>query len=102
MIRRPPRSTLFPHTTLFRSLTTLTDTDATTPSDTITVNASDSNGGSAGPSSNPESTNVDSSHAKMSYAAFCLKKETAIHRVSASENGNTTTNGLSVHGSLAD
>src|SRR6476620_12137068 len=63
MIRRPPRSTLFPYTTLFRS-------DGRRP-------------GARDPAEGPEdrrppdrkSTRLNSSHANISYAVFCLKKK---------------------------
>src|SRR5574340_1309801 len=65
MIRRPPRSTLFPYTTLFRSYYSM-------------LNAY-SNLSISGPRS-PErrdrkSTRLNSSHQKSSYAVFCLKKK---------------------------
>src|SRR3712207_6856213 len=88
MIRRPPRSTLFPYTTLFRS--------------TVSEHVSDENSGSkmaalAGmtlflgcPSkrslqdwncsvgeADRKSTRLNSSHANISYAVFCLKKKIA-------------------------
>src|SRR2546430_3414578 len=74
MIRRPPRSTLFPYTTLFRSLQT-------------------ARGGSGGPANeggdcqarrrskegdmslDRKSTRLKSSHSQKSYAVFCLKKK---------------------------
>src|ERR1035441_5970238 len=64
MIRRPPRSTLFPYTTLFRS-----DTSASAPRcrtrkwDTCTA-----------PTADRKSTRLNSSHLGISYAVFCLKK----------------------------
>src|SRR5437868_7545506 len=66
MIRRPPRSTLFPYTTLFRSGRTGTCARGT---------------GSPGewllPSRRPDrkSTRLNSSHVSISYAVFCLKKK---------------------------
>src|SRR5215203_4896446 len=62
MIRRPPRSTLFPYTTLFRSWRS---------------------GGGSGHGTPPrpptrqdrKSTRLNSSHANISYAVFCLKKK---------------------------
>src|SRR2546430_10720298 len=67
MIRRPPRSTLFPYTTLFRSLR---------------------NGGDGGlvfrclacvhglaPVLDRKSTRLNSSHSQISYAVFCFKKK---------------------------
>src|SRR5436309_4733262 len=70
MIRRPPRSTLFPYTTLFRSPTCA---DATPPNcGSSTFNS---------PRSKPpdrKSTRLNSSHVKISYAVFCLKKKKRI------------------------
>src|SRR3712207_7344777 len=87
MIRRPPRSTLFPYTTLFRSLgdrmlaaaqalfdaspapVLLLGTDAPTlPAQAIEEAAS-------ALGSDRKSTRLNSSHANISYAVFCLKKK---------------------------
>src|SRR5256885_5875975 len=91
MIRRPPRSTLFPYTTLFRSSLV----QATRP-----FRASDQLGGLAARAARPfpenlmniiqiareiitfsthgdrKSTRLNSSHLVISYAVFCLKKKT--------------------------
>src|SRR5260364_484477 len=64
MIRRPPRSTLFPYTTLFRS--------APIPAFPITATAT-ANGSARHRRS--ESTRLNSSHQIISYAVFCLKKK---------------------------
>src|SRR3712207_7145402 len=90
MIRRPPRSTLFPYTTLFRSryliaaegsdlhlkvpayplirqhghLTAIPDTERLMPEDTEKADR--------------KSTRLNSSHANISYAVFCLKKKSSI------------------------
>src|SRR3712207_8841088 len=84
MIRRPPRSTLFPYTTLFRS-----DYDADGDTDVV-VNDLDgppmllrNDGGSAaghwiGIQLDRKSTRLNSSHANISYAPFCLKKKKSI------------------------
>src|SRR5256885_11060567 len=68
MIRRPPRSTLFPYTTLFRStLPMFCSTSATeerSPSLRKTGSAADR-----------KSTRLNSSHLVISYAVFCLKKK---------------------------
>src|SRR2546426_4957895 len=77
MIRRPPRSTLFPYTTLFRSgfpgTQELTAVEAYDPSaDTWIAMA---------PLSTPrdrKSTRLNSSHLVISYAVFCLKKKKKI------------------------
>src|SRR6202521_3629158 len=65
MIRRPPRSTLFPYTTLFRSNDTAT-TCLSIPPATIS--------GNAPATTDRKSTRLNSSHLRISYAVFCLKK----------------------------
>ena len=96
MIRRPPRSTLFPYTTLFRSGTgDITDIRmissgggyTTLPTATITIGdrhlglENDTNRqrlGLVGELENSEdrkSTRLNSSHGYISYAVFCLKKK---------------------------
>src|SRR6266511_4898635 len=62
MIRRPPRSTLFPYTTLFRS-----------PRRSPGGWCSDTPGRRA--RRDRKSTRLNSSHVKISYAVFCLKKK---------------------------
>src|SRR3712207_8695948 len=84
MIRRPPRSTLFPYTTLFRSLF-IPFRDASAGGETYEV------GRYLEPQARPngtlevdfnyaynpdrKSTRLNSSHANISYAVFCLKKK---------------------------
>src|SRR2546426_9211656 len=83
MIRRPPRSTLFPYTTLFRSVRLRTSASYLPHSSTELVP-----GGlvccavrcCVSTSSRPESgdrksTRLNSSHLVISYAVFCLKKK---------------------------
>src|SRR2546430_9978028 len=78
MIRRPPRSTLFPYTTLFRSLHRGEDValahvaaggaaNADLPT-TLDGHAADVD---------RKSTRLNSSHSQISYAVFCLKKKTS-------------------------
>src|SRR5688572_32708416 len=79
MIRRPPRSTLFPYTTLFRSLTRI-DPGRTVCllSSLLAADLSNANGHSdsgAGRHSDRKSTRLNSSHSQISYAVFCLKKK---------------------------
>src|SRR5256884_6444160 len=74
MIRRPPRSTLFPYTTLFRSIEkTLRDTLS------IPVFHDDQHGTAiitgAALLKDRKSTRLNSSHGYISYAVFCLKKK---------------------------
>src|SRR3712207_8933062 len=95
MIRRPPRSTLFPYTTLFRSLVGFSGGEyggelcATTPdvlrctttvlrpgsSYTVRVISLDARGLPQGAAEDRKSTRLNSSHANISYAVFCLKKK---------------------------
>src|ERR1017187_9980588 len=67
MIRRPPRSTLFPYTTLFRSMVTITP--IAIPRETS------ANRWSAITHTDRKSTRLNSSHRCISYAVFCLKKQ---------------------------
>src|ERR1022692_1280748 len=69
MIRRPPRSTLFPYTTLFRS------TQATTDPHRRPIRPS---GSTSRRHSDRKSTRLNSSHLVISYAVFCLKKAHAV------------------------
>src|SRR5947209_16642821 len=64
MIRRPPRSTLFPYTTLFRPGPTGPRTPGRTPPKLRDH-----------PGRDRKSTRLNSSHANISYAVFCLKKK---------------------------
>src|SRR3712207_7168547 len=90
MIRRPPRSTLFPYTTLFRSSTGrggLSTFPALLspgghPERSVDGGAIRSRGGKkaaprcpAGGILDRKSTRLNSSHANISYAVFCLKKK---------------------------
>src|SRR5438045_4654076 len=67
MLRRPPRSTLFPYTTLFRSPR---PPDRRAPP---AVTAASRPGG--GRRADRKSTRLNSSHLGISYAVFCLKKK---------------------------
>src|SRR5256885_12557742 len=70
MIRRPPRSTLFPYTTLFRSRWSTGGTGR--PNE----RRSGSRAGCARePDRDRKSTRLNSSHLVISYAVFCLKKK---------------------------
>src|SRR5207249_5827765 len=66
MLRRPPRSTLFPYTTLFRSMVVMNSpagVSAATDWYRLTT------------SGDRKSTRLNSSHVSISYAVFCLKKK---------------------------
>src|SRR5256885_11013906 len=75
MIRRPPRSTLFPYTTLFRSArrsrSAEADVTATSRAAAITTPRPDRRAAGA----DRKSTRLNSSHLVISYAVFCLKKK---------------------------
>src|SRR2546422_293923 len=73
MIRRPPRSTLFPYTTLFRSGTSTRRATAAWPSDTRPTGSTIWPLTQAQP--DRKSTRLNSSHGYISYAVFCLKKK---------------------------
>src|SRR3712207_8109731 len=84
MIRRPPRSTLFPYTTLFRSRHTLcafavkpASVEHRTPSGPLdrAYYRDTQSGGSPADQRDRKSTRLNSSHANISYAVFCLKKK---------------------------
>src|SRR2546422_4526148 len=78
MIRRPPRSTLFPYTTLFRSTATVKSNRAWS----LKISGATATWGSSGlgarankPVGDRKSTRLNSSHGYISYAVFCLKKK---------------------------
>src|SRR3712207_7634862 len=89
MIRRPPRSTLFPYTTLFRSLEPEACAHPVEPRLALThevgavgvsaqaerqhLRADDHQQGAA--HQDRKSTRLNSSHANISYAVFCLKQK---------------------------
>src|SRR5437870_7876250 len=72
MIRRPPRSTLFPYTTLFRSARGMIRSRARSLS---SVGKVDRAASSTRDSVDRKSTRLNSSHVAISYAVFCLKKK---------------------------
>src|SRR3712207_8599797 len=96
MIRRPPRSTLFPYTTLFRS-------DHGEPArrgvlrqrrDRHRQRGGERRRGEVGELAadvlqDRKSTRLNSSHANISYAVFCLKKKKKKHIVHNIHNNNT-------------
>src|SRR2546426_5462762 len=74
MIRRPPRSTLFPYTTLFRSQVQLA-LGPTTPPLRVPATALVIRDGPPQVVTDRKSTRLNSSHLVISYAVFCLKKK---------------------------
>src|SRR2546430_9040427 len=89
MIRRPPRSTLFPYTTLFRSAPGAADPTAAgtgqapekydfyemLPNFEVVVPEKDKEVKRDLPATDRKSTRLNSSHSQISYAVFCLKKK---------------------------
>src|SRR3712207_7496366 len=93
MIRRPPRSTLFPYTTLFRSVNVVVDVETLAASiwtwyrdgdrwdarKTIEIPARPADPADLPPLlagfGDRKSTRLNSRHANISYAVFCLKKK---------------------------
>src|SRR2546430_10125029 len=77
MIRRPPRSTLFPYTTLFRSI----GEERPDPGDHIlggelgSVAQGAAHAAHRDGAEDRKSTRLNSSHSQISYAVFCLKKK---------------------------
>src|SRR5258707_4524718 len=94
MIRRPPRSTLFPYTTLFRSAIDFAGHDEIVLVQSLDLFGAQRDGrvtpaktdvGVTRPSDR-KSTRLNSSHANISYAVFCLKKK---DKLTASELADT-------------
>src|SRR2546422_1229619 len=84
MIRRPPRSTLFPYTTLFRSQPGVRDRparrsgarrDSGTAAASLRVRLPSTGLLSMANAQDRKSTRLNSSHGYISYAVFCLKKK---------------------------
>src|SRR2546430_3100713 len=78
MIRRPPRSTLFPYTTLFRSDESIALVSANMkldPADPKKLAPDNRLSGASFFGSDRKSTRLNSSHSQISYAVFCLKKK---------------------------
>src|SRR3712207_7155846 len=87
MIRRPPRSTLFPYTTLFRSWAWQIEHEHHVNRGYVYSSAATSDDDARAeflrknpkaPAEDRKSTRLNSSHANISYAVFCLKKKNNI------------------------
>src|SRR5690348_17940913 len=93
MLRRPPRSTLFPYTTLFRSRGATVDiSDAVNASSlqtagTIRANSAQREVDISQLEADRKSTRLNSSHPSISYAVFCLKKKKKHRHTSRREDG---------------
>src|SRR5438874_6253610 len=97
MVRRPPRSTLFPYTTLFRSVRRAS---RRRPGDRARLPVNRQTGRdlhlhAARPGRDPgtggdrKSTRLNSSHVEISYAVFCLKKK-KIQEITMSKQSSNT------------
>src|SRR5256885_6375113 len=75
MIRRPPRSTLFPYTTLFRSPDWSHSYRSATIGSTRIARLAGRKAAKAAATKDRKSTRLNSSHLVISYAVFCLKKK---------------------------
>src|SRR5687768_18312295 len=75
MIRRPPRSTLFPYTTLFRSLPRGLHREPAVAAPAAYLGRRRARRGTADQEPDRKSTRLNSSHGYISYAVFCLKKK---------------------------
>src|SRR5262245_63036163 len=100
MIRRPPRSTLFPYTTLFRSAVgwPRLDVDAAHRPPLRAARAARQPGRAL--ERDRKSTRLNSSHLGISYAVFCLKKKK--HHTAASIRVNRVAEQLGVHSTDID
>src|SRR5437899_4299250 len=90
MIRRPPRSTLFPYTTLFRS--------STAPRGITSTAAVEITAKGSSPATTPsdrKSTRLNSSHLGISYAVFCLKKKKKKQKATKTYNENKSQDTIS-------
>src|SRR5258708_24636983 len=97
MIRRPPRSTLFPYTTLFRSLAARPLVDFARRADLLDMafvhhrNGVGERQRLALVVGDRKSTRLNSSHQIISYAVFCLKKKTPTGTTAATSEAQRKT-----------
>src|SRR3989442_9964967 len=96
MIRRPPRSTLFPYTTLFRSIQRIGfGRDQIHARAAAALDLVEQAGARAVGKdrvlADRKSTRLNSSHVRISYAVFCLKKKKESRRISYSDNSSKHT-----------
>src|SRR2546422_2749495 len=86
MIRRPPRSTLFPYTTLFRSGALVRTVSKSSDPKRVKMR----NIATRNPKSDRKSTRLNSSHGYISYAVFCLKKKKNTQQFITASTGRST------------
>src|SRR5436305_6479911 len=98
MLRRPPRSTLFPYTTLFRSSGPSDETATSLARAAASPRHALFEAIGAVPEDR-KSTRLNSSHVRISYAVFCLKKKTSdtldiVRTISIRQAGPLLPNGV--------
>src|SRR5437899_6710921 len=98
MIRRPPRSTLFPYTTLFRSGGVTVVLAAGGPAQDLRRAGAETETalGAIQRAGDRKSTRLNSSHLGISYAVFCLKKKKKKKKHYKTKNKNTYSTNLSL------
>src|SRR2546422_1525308 len=99
MIRRPPRSTLFPYTTLFRSPGAGGGDGLTVAMVLHVAGNKHAGNGSQAAMLDRKSTRLNSSHGYISYAVFCLKKKKK-HVIRLTPNDDLQRPSTTVHGFL--
>src|SRR5437773_8352938 len=97
MILRPPRSTLFPYTTLFRSLQDRQFAPQGGGCHAVLLQPLPRVLGSGWRRTDRKSTRLNSSHITISYAVFCLKKKKTQTRQSFAIHSITLTRDLPIH-----
>src|SRR5690349_24081754 len=81
MLRRPPRSTLFPYTTLFRSPRGIGRARSRSSGAEADGSGRTTSRRRCSRSGDRKSTRLNSSHVDISYAVFCLKKKNKTHKL---------------------
>src|SRR5690348_17494395 len=99
MIRRPPRSTLFPYTTLFRSHR---HPAVPGPGPAGAAAAGGGGGARAARQTDRKSTRLNSSHPSISYAVFCLKKKKIRSDRNVNDATHDSTHNTPLHTHVSD
>src|SRR3712207_8059301 len=97
MIRRPPRSTLFPYTTLFRSSLRIVWPDVSVSGVRVSESVTTAHRATRFLAEDRKSTRLNSSHANISYAVFCLKQKTLFSPLPLKTTNNITELAVAPH-----